>query len=228
MNTLADLDAFLALARETVAADAASLVDAPTTPNAPADDPAAFLPAITGYAAVWYVPGDPSTVGTADDGAELRMIPGAFVGETGRGRVAAWHDHDAAKVLGWEADGTLRLAVDDIGLRFWLTPRDTARNRRIVDDVKTGLLTGASFSYRPEFITEARDGGHVVKELRQLRQLRLIEISLTDSPRTPGACCWMDTGNPDADGFDRLLATARNNERREARGVNPDRAAEAA
>src|SRR5438552_1886971 len=48
----------------------------PTTTDVPGPPPAAApkIQTITGYAAVFYVPGDPRTVGVADDGAELRYL----------------------------------------------------------------------------------------------------------------------------------------------------------
>lgn len=173
----------------------------------------AKLPTITGYAAVFFNPADYSTRGTAADGAELRVSPTAFRYELGKRRVVCQYDHRPDRTFAREADGTLRLAVDARGLRFWATPPDTPFARRLVWKIEAGEVSGASFQYHVDGRTEARDGGRLV---RDLWDVTLLEVGPVRHPGTPGACCWIKQPNADLDEFARLAAVMKNLERQEA------------
>jgi uncharacterized protein len=181
-----------------------------------ADDLAAHaanpLPTLTGYAAVFFDPRDPATTtGTDDDGAEQRLMPGAFRSALGLSRVVACFGHDRSRGIGDELGESLRLAVDARGLRFWVKPPDTPLGRAVVAAVRAGELTGASMTYRPAHKTEAPgDGGRLV---RSLLDVRVLELGPVEHPRVPGACVWVEQPNADLDELERVLAVCRNVER---------------
>ncbi len=201
--TAADVDAFLA----------AHADDDQEPAPAKRADPVP-LPIITGYAAVFYDPADSSTVGIADDGAELRILPTAYRYELGKSRVVSWFDHRPDVPLGSEAAGMLRIAVDARGLRYWLTPPDTRAGRQLVRMIESGEVSGSSCTYCVDNRTERRaDGG---KLIREVWDVTLSEVGPVRAPRFPGACCWVEQANPDLDEIARFLAVAANLEAQEA------------
>ena len=61
--------------------------------------------------------------------------------------VVALFNHDANLILGRQSAGTLRLAADERGLRYDITPPDTQVGRDTVELVRRRDLAGASFAF---------------------------------------------------------------------------------
>jgi hypothetical protein len=56
-------------------------------------------------------------------------------------------DHDSQKILGRTTNNTLKLAVDDIGLRFECTPSNTSYSRDLITNMKAGNINQCSFGF---------------------------------------------------------------------------------
>ena len=87
---------------------------------------------ISGYAAVFYRADQPGTeFRLADDYVE-RIQPGAFNNALKNADDArALFNHDSNQVLGRVSSGTLRLNVDEVGLRYQIDLPDTQLGRDV-------------------------------------------------------------------------------------------------
>lgn len=134
-----------------------------------------------GYAAVYNAVSDPIRTGK---GVEFREVlrPGCFDESLKDGHnILALVSHDTSKILGSTRNRTLRLQVDDKGLRFELDPADTSYSRDVQALVDRGEIRGCSFSF------SVRPGGQAISKtngmaLRELTKLDVGEISLTGIP----------------------------------------------
>jgi hypothetical protein len=106
------------------------------------------LPSITGYAAVFYQPGNPGTEYRLGRGLVERILPTAFDRALReRDDVRAAFNHDANLILARVKSGTLRLTTDRIGLRYTITPGNTSVARDVVESIRRGDISGSSFSF---------------------------------------------------------------------------------
>lgn len=125
---------------------------------------------LAGYAAVFGV--------SAQIGGFTETIrPGAFRASLLRpGRdTLALLDHDMAKVIGREANGSLRLAEDSRGLHFEIELPNTTTGNDALAMVESRLCGGCSFGFRT--IEDAWPAA----DRRELRAVDLIEVSLVSS-----------------------------------------------
>lgn len=103
---------------------------------------------ITGYGAVFYDPSNPGTEYKLWRGVKERILPGAFDRAIREGDdVRALRDHMSNLLLGRTASGTLRLSVDNTGLRYEIDAPDTQEGRDTMTLIERGDLTGSSFSF---------------------------------------------------------------------------------
>lgn len=56
-------------------------------------------------------------------------------------------DHDSQKILGRTANGTLKLTVDDIGLKYECIPSDTSYARDLMTNMENGNINQCSFGF---------------------------------------------------------------------------------
>lgn len=132
---------------------------------------------IRGYAVVF------NTL-SADLGGFRELITPEAVDRTLRDRldVRALVDHDASKVLGRTAAGTLRLAKDERGLRVEIDPPDTTAGRDVVALMQRGDVTGMSFAFsvvRPNGERfERRDG----QPVRIISDMAIQDVSIVTFP----------------------------------------------
>lgn len=103
---------------------------------------------IVGYAAKFYRENDPGT--------EYQLFPGLAerIGETAftraieeRDDVRALFNHDPRSILGRLPAGTLKLSVDDVGLRYEIDPPDTQAGRDAITSIQRGDVDGSSFAF---------------------------------------------------------------------------------
>lgn len=142
---------------------------------------------IVGYAAVF----DSPTVirGPLGDFVET-VRPGAFTRTIERDDVRALFNHDESLVLGRTRAGTLRLAEDRHGLRMEIDPPDTEYGRTVVELVRRGDVTGASFGFVPaepggqrwHFGDGSGGGGGSEMASRELLDVRLFDVSPVTFP----------------------------------------------
>lgn len=97
---------------------------------------------ITGYAATF--------------GTESRMLPGGFVETINKGAfdevlssnpdVIGVYNHDKNFLLGRTANGTMRLSVDDRGLKYEIYPPESRAD--VVESIQRGDVVGSSFAFK--------------------------------------------------------------------------------
>jgi HK97 family phage prohead protease len=96
----------------------------------------------TGYAAVF-------NKRSANLGGFVEVVnPVAFNKTVKEADVVALRDHDPGKLLGRVSAGTLRLEVDDQGLRYEIDLPDTNEGRDTAVLLQRGDLAGSSFGFR--------------------------------------------------------------------------------
>jgi len=123
---------------------------------------------ITGYAAVFNSRSE-------DLGFREMLMPGAFDRALAEGHdVRALWNHNADLVLGRTKSGTLRLSVDERGLKIENDLPDTQAGRDAMTLIKRGDVDQMSFAFR--VITDewrTVDG----EQLREIRDLELMDVS---------------------------------------------------
>ena len=101
---------------------------------------------IRGYAALFYKEDTP--VESQDlGGFTERIMPGAFDNVMKRGTdVVALYNHDPMYILGRESAGTLRISVDERGLRYEVDAPES--QKMVVEAISRGDVRGSSFAFR--------------------------------------------------------------------------------
>jgi HK97 family phage prohead protease len=136
---------------------------------------------IAGYGAVFY---DASRAGTEyqlwPDLIE-RVAPTAFNRAlTERQDVRGLFNHDANQVLGRSSAGTMRITVDQMGLRYEIEPPETQIGRDVSTVIGRGDVTGSSFSFtvRKQSFEDREDGTTV----RTLEDVDLYDVGPVTFP----------------------------------------------
>lgn len=97
---------------------------------------------IVGYAAVFN-----DFSHTFYDSWVERIMPGAFDDALKKSDVRALFNHDPNIVLGRSSAGTLRLTVDDVGLRYEIEPPETQTAQDLTVSIDRRDIDGSSFSF---------------------------------------------------------------------------------
>jgi len=156
---------------------------------------------ISGYAAVFYRPGNKET--EADIGGEFieRIKPGAFAKALRQGgSIASYTNHDPNFLLARE--GTIPLSLllheDSVGLHVRIFPFATAAGRDALEMVRVGGLRGCSFGF--SMVAGGRDTWHV-EDGRQIRTIdeigQLFDASPVVHPAYRGTSCQIDPARRD-------------------------------
>jgi HK97 family phage prohead protease len=128
---------------------------------------------LAGYAAVFNSRSE-------DLGFREIIRPGAFARSLASGAdVYALADHDASRRLARTANGSLRLAEDERGLRVEIDLPDTTLGRDILADIRSGLLDSMSFGFSTREDKWTREGG---ENVRELIDVDLFEVSVVTFP----------------------------------------------
>lgn len=134
---------------------------------------------ITGYAAVFYRAGDAGTEYRLFDDMYERIMPGAFDAAVREDDVRGMFDH--SDLLGRKASGTLRLSVDQVGLRYEIDAPSTGIGPMVMEYLERGDVDGSSFAFstrgkrgKVEWIEETRNG--VTVEIRQIKEVELYDV----------------------------------------------------
>lgn len=133
-------------------------------------------PVVSGYAAVFEA--------MSEDlgGFREKIAPGAFAKTLG-GDVRALFNHDPNHVLGRTKAKTLRLFEDGRGLRFELTPPNTALARSVVESLRRGDVDQMSFGFRT--ISDRWDNERDGSVVRTLFEVELFDVSVVTFPAYP-------------------------------------------
>jgi len=135
---------------------------------------------IVGYAAKFGV----NSLVLGDDFVE-RIDPGAFgIVSERRGRrqpleTRALWNHDANFPLA-RYPGTLRMTVDEVGLRYEFPVPDTTYGRDIASNIRAGIVKGSSFS----FTVPSGGDSWAVEDGRSIRTINRIDSLLDVGPVT--------------------------------------------
>lgn len=127
-------------------------------------------PKISGYAAVFFREDDSGTEYHIWDRYYERIHPEAFTRALEEQHdVRGLFNHDSGVVLGRTSSGTLRLMVDDIGLRYEIDPPESRAD--IVESIQRGDIDGSSFAFEilEETRTENTEEDRVTYEIRDLK-----------------------------------------------------------
>lgn len=135
----------------------------------------------TGYAAVF---GKRSLPLGRDAFVEV-VSPRAFRKTLKEADVLALFNHDPAQLLGRTDARTLRLSVDEEGLRYEVDLPDTTLGRDVAELLRRGDLQGSSFGFQVirDSWAELEDG----TPLRTLEEVRLFDVGPVTSPAYPDA-----------------------------------------
>ena len=109
-----------------------------------------------------------------------RIAPGAF-GDSIRGDVKLYYNHDTGQPLARTSSGTLRLRSDREGLAFTADLADTQLGRDVRELLRRGDLTGEmSFGFYVE-----DDSWNRTRSERLVKRARLVEISVVQDAAYP-------------------------------------------
>lgn len=100
-----------------------------------------------------------------------RIAPGAFRDCLARCDVRAMANHDPNRLLARNANGTLRLREDELGLRTEIDLPPTQVGRDTATEVRTGLMDGMSFSFDTESDEWDYSGKVPIRTLVKVRNL---------------------------------------------------------
>ena len=175
------------------------------------------LPLITGYAAVFYREGDPTTeyeMWPADQyGPRVveRMMPTAFAQAVREDDVRGLFNHNPALVLGRTTSGTLRLSIDSVGLRYEIDPPDTVTARDLIASLRRGDITGSSFGFIPRKteIRESKTGGKTTEAVIERHDVALIDVGPVTFPAYAGASSGVRAADGDRDAIRREIGRTR-------------------
>ena len=135
---------------------------------------------ITGYAAVFYRAANPGTQYQLMSDMYERIDSSAFnraLSEKDDAR--ALFNHDPNFLLGRASAGTLRMIVDDIGLRYEIDLPDTQVGRDLATSIERGDLTGSSFGFRVKSQTWTEEEG---RDIRTINEVELFDVGPVTYP----------------------------------------------
>ena len=138
---------------------------------------------ISGYAAIF----DQEAV----IGGQFREVirKGAFTKTIAEGDVVALAHHDKSKPLARTSNGSLEIREDEKGLSFSIREGDTTHAIDTAKDVARGNVRHMSFGFeavKDEWTEGGIDGDKRTLPLRELREVRLFEISPVTFPAYGG------------------------------------------
>jgi Escherichia/Staphylococcus phage prohead protease len=145
-------------------------------------------PHIEGYAAVFNSP-------TQLPGFREVIKPGAFTRALTRGDdTLCLFNHDSSQVLGRTASGTLELDQDSRGLHYRCEMPNTQVGRDAYELIKRGDISGSSFGFTIDDGDDSQVWGNDTDSdtgeqfvLRQIRSVKLVDVSPVASPAYKGA-----------------------------------------
>lgn len=120
-------------------------------------------------------------------GFREKIQPGAFDDVLGND-VRAYFNHDPNYLLGRTEAGTLRLSVDETGLRYELDVPDTTAGRDLKENMRLGNITQSSFAFtigKDGDAWERAENGADIRTIKKVK--RLYDVSPVSLPAYPSA-----------------------------------------
>lgn len=144
-------------------------------------------PHCIGYSAVFYRAGDSGTEFRMQDPRSGRVIvervASTAFNSIQQDDVRGLFNHNASSILGRNTSGTMKLDVDDIGLRYDITLPDTQAAADLIVLIQRGDVSGSSFAFRDavsDWDTERIDGESV--EVRNLVTVTTADVGPVTYP----------------------------------------------
>lgn len=151
---------------------------------------------LVGYGAVFHRDGDEGTEYRLGPDVVERIAPTAFTRALAEKQDArALFNHDPNMLLGRAGAGTLRLSVDDRGLRYEIDLPATSTGQDVAESVKRGDLAGSSFA----FSVNGKEGQRFEKgkdyDVRWLADLNLYDVGPVTYPAYEGTSTGLRSGD---------------------------------
>lgn len=140
---------------------------------------------IRGYAAVFYNAENPGTQYQLWQDSFERIRPGAFSRAIAEAHdVRGLFNHDDEWVLGRVSSGTLRLSVDEVGLRYEIDESPTDPQwASVASKIDRGDVDGSSFAFIPTRVTWQQETiGKQTIEVRWIEDLNLYDVGPVTFP----------------------------------------------
>jgi HK97 family phage prohead protease len=151
--------------------------------------------AITGYAAVFHRDGEPGTEYRLGPDIVERIAPTAFnraIQEKHDAR--ALFNHDPNMLLGRAGAGTLRMSVDQRGLKYEIDLPETSVGQDVAASIARGDLTGSSFAFR----INGKQGQRFEKgsgyDVRNILDVDLFDVGPVTYPAYEGTTAGLRSG----------------------------------
>lgn len=140
------------------------------------------VPHLVGYAAVFYREDDPGTQYKLWNNCFERVMSSAF-DNVAKNDVRGLFNHDSDNILGRNTAGTMKLTVDEVGLRYDITLPNTQFARDIAESIGRGDIDGSSFAFLPdkEEWSERKEGG-LEYEVRELLSVEVFDVGPVTYP----------------------------------------------
>ncbi|MDE1424944.1 HK97 family phage prohead protease [Bacillus licheniformis] len=117
-------------------------------------------------------------------GGFIEMIDKRALDQTDMSDVRALIDHDPSKILGRVSAGTLKLDVDDVGLRFDITLPNTQYANDLYENIRLGNISNCSFGFLlgkgGDSFTRDQETGLPLRSLRNIS--KLMDVSVVTYP----------------------------------------------
>lgn len=171
---------------------------------------------LTGYGAIFFREDDPGSEYALASDLRERILPSAFNRALRENQdVRGLYNHNPDHLLARTAAGTMRLSVDNRGLKYEIDLPDTQTGRDVAASVARGDLTGSSFSFR----INGKDGQRFEKA-KGFDVRHIVDCDLYDcGPVTYPAYSSTTTAMRSGDGEDAIEAREQWNAEQEAQAV---------
>lgn len=148
------------------------------------------IPRIVGYAAVFFNPAEEATrfrLGRFEE----RMMPGAFDESLRRDDVLGLWEHNKATPLGRTSSGTLKLSVDNRGLKYSIQA-DTRLGLEVRQLIERGDVKGSSIGFF-DTVDKVREEKGVL--IREIVKTRIRDVGPVLQPSYPGTSAEIRSGD---------------------------------
>ena len=136
------------------------------------------IPVIIGHAAIF------DTLSDNLGGFQERISPQAF-DDVLDNDVRAFFNHDPNHLLARSSSGTLRLSVDEKGLKYEFDVPDTTSGRDLLVSMERGDITQSSFAFTVEQDSWNVENGTDIRTIDKVK--RLYDVSPVSIPAYPDA-----------------------------------------
>ena len=135
-------------------------------------------PVVVGHAAVF------DTLSEDLGGFQERISKNAF-DDVLKNDVRAFFNHDPNHLLARTSSGTLKLSVDEKGLKYEFSVPDTSSGRDLLVSMERGDITQSSFAFTIDDDSWGKENGTDIRTINKVK--RLYDVSPVSIPAYPGA-----------------------------------------